>query len=217
MADPYSTGGGGGRSPLSGSGLAGGSTNSEENTQDALDKPFDIFWPFTADAAQKIDEMFRLLFASTTKRYTELTALIQGNASPLRQASLALSNNDFNGLNASKMTIVKAVKDKIIIPIHFAMTVKKSVAGAPTPTISTRYKGSTTDITTAVSTDLANARYFHASANNANNSLVVTVTPTLRNTGLQLFANIAGPFGLSDATLKVTLLYYLMDSDYPAA
>ena len=92
MAGPYSQGGGGG--------AAGSGVQIDSN---ALDKPYDLAWPWTADSVQKLDEMLRLLFLSTT----QTASAVSGSGDVTGPSSVALDGNValFNGTSG------KIIKD----------------------------------------------------------------------------------------------------------
>lgn len=133
----YTIGGGGG--------LAGTTTS----TDHALDKPYDLYWPLTADQVQSINEMLDLLFKSATKSATDIKVL---NTDPgiLKVAVVEITAARFLSLNTSPVTFVAAPgASKIIFPLQWIY--EQNILGTAfgtAPTVRIRYDGSTTTIVT---------------------------------------------------------------------
>lgn len=171
MADPYSTGGGGGRS-----------TAVTEVSSDALDQLYEITYPFSSNTAQQLNEMIRLLHRAATSTRTILstgvgnvtgpTSAIDGNIAifsgitgkiiadggargalsslvdgTMKQARIQITDAQMKTLNTVPVDVIDAPgTNKIAIPImcwvHSSIVTGYNTANS----CSLRYSGIAVDI-----------------------------------------------------------------------
>ena len=136
----YNQGGGGGRA-----------VDVTENDQFAFDQPFEIGSKFTAETAQQINDMFRILFKSQRRaedKTIELTSTISGIISgELLAVTRALTEAELEALGTTPITLVEAAgADKTIYPVCALLEVTVTTGYSSSPTATLIHKGSTTDL-----------------------------------------------------------------------
>ena len=136
----YNQGGGGGRA-----------VDVTENDQFAFDQPFEIGSAFTAETANQINDMFRILFKSQRRaedKTIALTSEISGITSgELLTVTRALTEAEIESLGSTPITLVDAAgADKTIHPICALLEVTVTVGYSTSPTASLIHQGSGTDL-----------------------------------------------------------------------
>ena len=201
----YNQGGGGGRA-----------VDVTENDQFAFDQPFEIGSTFTAQTAQQINDMFRILFKSLRRaenKTAELTILVATFNEGINTVTRDVSETELEVLSSVPITIIPAQGGNVVvIPIMWAIDLDISVAYGDSPALRLRYDGDNTDLCTAIATGLGSATGRHTHADAATTINISGGTGSPRNTPLEisLASDPLNP-GTGAATMRVKVWYLLAD------
>lgn len=202
----YTPGGGGGPS-----------RQIDENTTDALSRPYDVGWPATADTMQQINEMFDILFKSNVKRADDITTLQSGLAgisfsSDLITARRIITNAEIDTLNATPITIVPAPGVGLVnIPILWAIHVSKAVnPWSTTSNFRLRFSGIATDLCATIAASLTSAGAIELYSNGIAQAFAISASdPTNKPLVVDLAADVTQNTG-GAASAEVEVAYYIL-------
>lgn len=199
----YNQGAGGGR--------AGGPTDD----QFVLDQPYEVDGKFTPDTAQKINEMFSILFKALRRTEDVVNKSIAGTNSVL-VASIQLNTTQLDTLSTVPVTIIPSPGPrKIIIPLSWAIKVTKTTAWTNNPSFRLQWAGSTATLCTSLSSGLSSGA--PAAGSNYHTSDATTQTigfnnpdPTFMDTAVEVQFTTDGIPAAGDITTAfITVAYYI--------
>ena len=202
----YNQGGGGGRA-----------VDFTENDQFAFDQPFEIGSTFTAETAQQINDMFRILFKSQ-RRAEDKTIELEGLIVPADGTVLSVSRDiteaELEAANATPIELVAAPGlETAIIPILLSIKTLPTAAYSSAPNWRIRHAGIAVDLTTVIPSGLTatNTRWGVA-LGDGTGLIINSVVTTIENLGLELSLSAApGTPGTGVATAQVQLWYTTWD------
>ena len=134
----YNQGGGGGRA-----------VDVTESDQFAFDQPFEIGSTFTAETAQQINDMFRILFKSQTRAQTAINSIITTSTGNIEYVRTTLSSAQLDTLNATPVVLVEAQGvGTYVLPVYVSISTYRgdSTAWSAGPTYRLQYTGDTASL-----------------------------------------------------------------------
>ena len=193
-------------------GGGGGPAGASTSVGHALDKPYDLYWPLTADQVQSINEMLDLLFKSVTKSASDIVTTHASVTSELQVVRQTITAARFNTLNSSEITLVAAPGvRRLHLPLQWVY--EQSIEAdtfSVAPTLEIRYDGlnALAIVTNRAISNAANRQEIDHLGSTGYS--VIIPTTDVRNKALKLRTTADSTGG--SGNFRVTLWYYTTDA-----
>ena len=209
----YNQGGGGGRA-----------IDVTENDQFAFDQPFEIGSKFTAETANQINDMFRILFKSQTRAQTAIDAInTSTDTGSIQYVRATLTSAQLDTLNATPVILVEAQGvGTYVLPIYLSISTYRgdSTAWSAGPNYRLQHTGDTTSLmVTAIGSFLSAGAFAppsYAKGNSVSTNLSgghTGTSYTSLNTSLEIaFTADTNPGGAAHAVVELWYVVHTNDS-----
>jgi hypothetical protein len=192
----------------------------EENTSEALAKPYVLTWPLSAEQVANLDEMLVTLFDVNRENeeavadVVEEVEVLQAAPAPADQilisVTIPITEAEIESANSSPVVLVAAIAGQVLVPVTALVVVTVTSVYTSSPTWGLRHGGIAGNLSGTVAPSLninGTKRFMLGAADN----FTFSGDPT--GASIVLFLN-ANPTGGATgvATAKVHLTYYVADS-----
>ena len=181
----------------------------EENTSEALAKPYVLVHPLTAEQVANLDEMLVILFDVDREQeivIDDLEETVTAIEENILIVSGSLTQAQLEVMNTTPVTVIAAQgAGTVIHPISMLIELVVTDAYTSSPTFNLRHPSATQDLMNAISPIWTNVTTVIGQSVHGNNNVAVS-TFDRRNKAVQMRLS-ANPAGVGVATAQYRILY----------